>query len=351
MDISVIGAAGTMGRQIAISLVQERALPASARLQLVGRADGPSARQLPGLAADLSDAHAEVLPEIDVALSPEEMLGDILIFAAGRAVPPDPTRPADRAELARHNRRVFERYARALADHGHGEELVLIVTNPVELGVHIFSQHHPRERVVGMGAFLDTLRFRREIAADLGVRRQNVRGLVLGEHGARMVPCWSTVSAYGFDSPDGRRRIAALRGSDDPEVGEALATISRLVVDRGPAEAYRAAAAYGPALRTFIKPYITHFSGAKTPVSTAEIISRLVETIVSGKQMRAAAQLRLEGELLDIHGVTGVPVMLSNRGATPVADLELYDEEARAVRAAAEKVDGYIRGIMEGGGP
>ena len=95
MDISVVGAAGTMGRQIAISLVQERALPLSARLQLVGRADGPSARVLPGLAADLSDAHAEVLPEIDVALTPDEMLGDIIIFAAGQAVAPDPTRPAE----------------------------------------------------------------------------------------------------------------------------------------------------------------------------------------------------------------------------------------------------------------
>lgn len=345
MDISIIGAGGTIGRQIAISLVQERILPPTARLQLVGRRGGPSERVLPGLAADLSDACAEDLPEIDVALEPADVLGDILIVAAGDAGSLDPDRPTDRAVLARHNLAVFETYARALEAVGHGEEIVLIVTNPVELGVQVFARHHPRSRVIGMGAFLDTLRFRREIAHDLGIRRQNVQGLVLGEHGAAMVPCWSTVGAYGFDSAEGHERIAALRRPDDPTPLAALRQVSRVLANEGPAAAYRLVATYGAGLRTFVKPYVTHLSGAKTPVGSAEMISRLVETIVSGSMTLAAAQVALEGEFLDIHGVTGLPVVLSNRGIARIEAIDLWPEEAEAVRAAAEKVAAYLKEI------
>lgn len=342
MDVSVIGAGGTIGRQIAISLVEQRVLPSTARLQLVGRRGGRSSHLVHGLAADLSDAYAESLPEIDVALEPDDVLGDIVIVAAGRAASTDPREAVDRAHLARDNAEAFEAYARAIEKNGHGEEIILIVTNPVELGVHVFSRHHPRRRVIGMGAFLDTLRFRREIAAELGIRRQAVQGLVLGEHGLGLVPCFSTVSAYGFDSEEGRAKIARLERATDPEPAEALREIADVVRRFGPAHAYRHAARYGAGLRTLLKPYITHFSGAKTPVGTAEIIARLVETIVSGDQTLAAAQLLLEGEFLDIEGVTGAPAMLCNRGVSRIEPVELLAPEADRVRAAARKVSTYL---------
>lgn len=331
----MIGAAGAIGRQIAISLIADGAIPPTSRLQLVGRAEGRSAQVLPGFAADLRDAYAETLPELDVALRPEDVLADIIIVAAGTAVPTDSERVVDRAALARDNAAVFDRYARALARYGHGEELVLVVTNPVELGVHIFSQHHPRKRVLGMGAFLDTLRFRREVAEDLGVRRQRVHGLVLGEHGAHMVPCWSTVSAYGFDSPEGRARLASLQPSHEIEPLAAVAEVRARLQREGAREALRWVASLSPAMRVFVKPYVTHLSGAKTAVGTAEMISRLVETMQRGQQMLAAAQLRLEGEFLGITGVTGVPALLSNRGVERVETPALTDGEAERLRAAA----------------
>lgn len=335
VDVAIIGASGAIGRQTAISLVESGVLPPTSRLQLVGRQDGPSQHLLPGLAADLTDAFAETLPEIDVALDPQDVLADIVIVAAGAAIPTSEGTPRERGELAQDNAAVFERYARALRRTGHGEELVLVVTNPVELGVHIFSQHHPRNRVIGMGAFLDTLRFRREIAADLGIRRQRVHGLVLGEHGSHMVPCWSTVSAYGFDSEEGRTRLMALQSADEPSPSAAVAEVTDILRTQGPAAAYRRAASFGPTLRVYTKPYITHLSGAKTAIGTAEIICRLVETILGGQQLQAAAQLQLEGEFLGIHGVTGVPALLSNRGVERIEPVALTDAEADAVRSAA----------------
>lgn len=339
MDIAIIGAAGIIGRQITIALVQDRVLPPTSRLQLIGHRGGNGERVLHGFAADLADAYAEILPDIDVAFEPDDLVADIVIVASGAAISTDPTYLQPRSELGRSNIGMFRDYARALQKYGHGEEIVLVVSNPVELGVHVFAQHIPRNRVIGMGAYLDTMRFRQEIAADLGVRRQNVQGLVLGEHGTSMVPCWSTVSAYGFDSEEGRARLASLHrvGAFDVQ------TESKLVVEalnkEGPLAAYRLAAGFSPDTRVLVKPYITHLSGARTPVGSAEIIVRLVETLVDGGQALTAAQVAIEGEFLGIRGVTGAPVLISNHGVSVLDNIKLTDEEAERVRASARKFD------------
>jgi malate dehydrogenase len=336
MDISIIGAGGTIGRQIAIGLIQNRVLPPTSRLQLVERGDARSEWHLRGFATDLSDAFAERLPEIDLAFSPQDVLGDIIIVAAGATIPQDLTKIPDRSVLAQANLPLFEEYARCLDEHGHGEELVMVVSNPVELGVRVFTQRLPRERVIGMGAYLDTLRFRHEIAEELGVRRQGVEGLVLGEHGFGIVPCWSTVSAWGFDSAEGRRRLEALR-RPAPERREALAEVLQLMREQPPSAAYRRVQQFPADLRATIKPLVTHLSGARTPLGAAEMFVRLIEALTSGNQAVAAAQVEVQGEYLGIRGVTGVPVVLSMRGVERIEPIQLWAEEALAVKAAAER--------------
>ena len=320
MDISIVGAWGAIGRQIATSLIEGKIMPPSARLQLVGRRGGASEH---------------------------DPLGDIIIFAAGETLPTDAQLEFSRSDLAAANLPVFEHYAKVIAENGHGEELVLVVTNPIELGVEIFCRYLPRNRVIGMGAYLDTLRFRREIAWDLGIRRQNVQGLVLGEHGGNMVPCWSTVQAFGFDSPEGRQRLQSLRGDSPITLPDALHKTRTTFLKKGVVEAYRAVSEFPPDVRTFAKPYITHLSGAKTPLGTAEMITRLLETILAGNQTLAAAQVKLEGEFLGIRGVTGVPVVLSHRGLERVEPIQLWAEEANAVQAAAEKAANDLREVTQ----
>ena len=83
MDVAIIGAAGTIGRQIAISLVEQGIVPTTSRLQLVGRAGGQSEATLPGLAHDLLDAHGETAPDIDVCYCPEDVVGIYGLLPAG----------------------------------------------------------------------------------------------------------------------------------------------------------------------------------------------------------------------------------------------------------------------------
>lgn len=330
VDISVVGAGGVIGRQIAIALAGSRLLPARSRLQLVGRRGGASEQLLPGLAADLVDAYGEELPSIDLAFEPEEILGDIVIIAAGETVRPQGAR--NRGDLERANEAMVDAVAAAIASGGDGEELVLVLTNPVEAAVGWCCRHLPARRVIGLGAYLDTMRFRQEIAIDLGVRRQVVQGLALGEHGLRLVPCWSTVDVHGFAGPTGRERIAALHRPEDPSPTEAVAQLAARLTEDGARAAFTLVDGWGPALRAVVRPYVTQLCGARTPVGTAETVVRLLRTLLEGGRVMAAAQVRLDGEFLDLHGVTGAPVVLSLGGIEYALPYELSPDEREAIR-------------------
>lgn len=344
MDIAVVGAGGDIGRQIAARLVADRLLAATDRLQLVEAAGSRGERVARGLKSDLEDAFGETLPQVDVAASPEELAADLVIFAAGMTVPADPREVRERSELAAANAPVFRAYAEALGRLGAGTELVIIVSNPVELGVEIFARHLDRHRVIGMGSFLDTIRFRNEIARELSLRRQKVRGLVIGEHGAGMVPLWSTVSVQGVDPEMMRERLAALAAAGPVDIPAEVRALAELVAAGRIEAAYERARAAPVAARVVLRPYVTQFTGAKTPLGTAEVVSRLARTVLSGSDTIAACQLRLEGDYLGLTGTSGVPAVLSNAGARPFAPaLPAPDEEAR-FRASFAATQEFIAG-------
>lgn len=355
MDVSVIGASGDCGREIAIQLVAERLLSPTERLQLVGRRGGRSEKTLYGLRSDLSDAFAEIAPEIDVALHPEEVVGDIIVMAAGQAVPIDATAAPSRDTLALTNLPVFHTYARALEKYGHGNEVVIVVTNPVELGVEIFSRYLGRHRVIGIGAYSDSLRFRREIAADVGVRRQMVHAFVVGEHGEQMVPLWSSMRIYGMDMEEMLAISARLRGGRSvsdfhAEVQKAKLQTLAYLQQGLIREAFEHVDRLPPDLRVVLKPYLTHLSGAKTAVVTANVTVDLVRTLMDGREIVVAGQVRLDGEFYGIHTTIGAPIVVGHNGWSQVVPLQLWEDEARLLAQAASQVQRKIREWTRHGG-
>ncbi len=351
MDVSIIGASGDCGREIVAQLVVLGILAPTERLQLVGRATGRSRQMLYGLCSDLSDAYAEKAPIFDVALSPEEIVADVIVMTAGATVGGKVT---SRAELAAVNLPIFETYAKALATHGYGHEVVIIVTNPVELAVEVFSRYLGRHRVIGVGAYSDTLRFRREIAADLGVRRQLVQGFVVGEHGSGMLPLWSSVRIHGMTKDElraTRRRVQrGRRVQDFPlEVArEQQAVIQQLKSDDIPA-AYRYVDSLPPDLRVLLKPFVTQLSGAKTIVATANVTVDLVQNLLQGREMVISGQVKLEGEFYDIRTPLGVPIVVTPSGWSRVVNLQLWAEEAEMLQHIADRLDQQLKEALAGG--
>jgi malate dehydrogenase len=348
VDLAIVGANGDVGRHLAVQIVARQLLSPRSRLQLVGRHGGDSERTLHGLRADLYDAFAEITPEVDVALAPEEVTADLILFTAGLTAPTVPDKVVNRQDLARANRAVFESYAKALARHGQGEELVVVVTNPVELGVEVFARHLGPHRVLGMGAYQDTMRLRRQIALDLGLRRQRVHAYMLGEHGDAQVPILSRLWIYGYDEAEvalARQRLFG--GRRPPEFAASLAAerarLSQLLTAQGVQAAFRHAESLPPDQRAVLLPLIAHISGAKTAVSTATVTTDLTEQLLSGEQSVFPAQVRLAAVDWDgPAGVLGVPVVCGLRGWSRVTDLDMSAEERACLLDAAATIAGRL---------
>ncbi len=181
--ITIIGAAGDVGKQIINRLILQQILLPRDKLQLIEKTGQFSL--LKGLSLDFADAYASYLPNIEVISNPEEIDGDIIVMAAG--VPNTDIRQ-DRSDLAKFNKFIFERYAKNIRPNSHA--FVIVVSNPIELGVDIFghSDNFDRKKILGIGAFHDTLRFRREIAKNLDIPRSHVNAFVIGTHSRHMIP-------------------------------------------------------------------------------------------------------------------------------------------------------------------
>ena len=345
MDVAIIGASGDVGRQVVMLIVRDRLLPPSARLQLVGRPQ--SMWLLEGYASDLREAYAEVAPQIDVACSPDEIVADIIVMIAGVTPLMRDGRIMLRAELAEFNEPILRAHARAIARHGHGHEIVLVVTNPVELGVAVFAQElGDRHRVIGMGAYNDSLRFRAELAQDLHVPRQLVQGFILGEHGNNIVPLWSSVRVFGMERDELVERLASLRGNyplrDYHKELMRHAAPLRDHLQRGELrEAYAHVEQLTPEFRFVLRSWVTHFSGAKTICASARSTIEFLEALLSGSEQVLAGQMMLAGELEGLHGPMGVPLLVS-QGIRSVAPIPMTAEERDVLRLTSRRINASV---------
>lgn len=352
MDIAVIGACGDVGRQIAQQIVVERLLDRDQRLILVGNSQGASARSAYGLAADLNDAYAEICPIIDVVLDPAAIRADLIVAAAGYTPKPAlGSAPMNRDGLAEANAKIFQYYAKAIADNGNGHEIVVCIANPVELAVATFAMHLGRKRVVGMGAYLDSLRFRKEIAASLNIRRQHIHAFVGGEHGSMAVPLWSNVHVYGYskdelaEALEGTRNGVSLTNLWDT-IGQAQAELAALIGNGKVLEAYAVVETYPPDVRVVTRPFVTHYSGAKTVTGTARATMDFLRTITQGADVLVSGQIALEGEAYGIHGTIGVPFVVGNKGVDRVFELPIDAAERQllceSARLCSEKIAHFL---------
>lgn len=360
MDISVIGASGGCGREVVTRLVSDGVLGRRELLQLVG-GNPQSTRPcyLHGLRADLQDACAENIPELDVTDSADEIIGDVVVMAAGATFPTDARQVGSlksRDDLARANVALFEHFATAVARNRRGNPpMVVVLSNPVELGVQIFSAHLGRENVIGMGAFSDSQRFRWEIASQLGLARQRVHAAMVGEHGLGMVPLWSTVRIHGLRDNELAATIRRLRG------GLALtdfhirlrAEHARLIAammaspDVGPAEALTYIATLPPDLRVALKPFAVHYSQAKTISATANATVDLVKALCEGRAMEVCVQYQHEGEM-GIHGPIGNRVILEGTVRRVVPGDDLEEQELVQLRNCATQCSRKIGEWIDG---
>ncbi len=197
--------------------------------------------------------------------------------------------------------------------------IIVWVSNPLDIMTQLAQavSGFDSKRVLGMAGVLDSARFRTFIAWELGVSAQDVQTMVLGGHGDSMVPLprYTTFSGIPLTQLLKKDRIDALvqRTRDGgAEIVKHLKTGS---------------AYYAPA------------SGAV----------EMVEAIIRDEKRVIPSSAYLTGQygLRDVY--IGVPVKIGANGVEDILEVELTDDEKKALHVSAGVVAKNIAELKQWG--
>src|SRR5215469_15128720 len=133
--IAILGASGTVGTALAAHILRAKLLEPADQLLLVGRGVLATERKLLGIRTDLIDAFDDERVRIEVVSDVCEVEADIVVVAAGVTAS---YATQTRRDLGVANRGIFEHLAEQCILR-LAQALFIVVSNPVELAVKIFS--------------------------------------------------------------------------------------------------------------------------------------------------------------------------------------------------------------------
>ncbi|WP_193211690.1 malate dehydrogenase [Luteolibacter marinus] len=199
MKVTIIGP-GTVGMVLAYTLMLRRV---AREIVLVGR----NRTKAEGEALDLM--HAQAFLQVPVKIRAGEIAdaagSEVVVMCASV---PTPAGITDRNVLAAGNAALMKEILPQVAAVAPDCKLVM-VSNPVDpltwlaLGLTGF----PRERVMGTGTLVDSIRFRELLSEMLEIHPDDLRAYILGEHGEHQFPAMSVAQAGGEridDTPERR---------------------------------------------------------------------------------------------------------------------------------------------------
>ncbi len=235
---------------------------------------------------------------------------DVVVFTAGIARKPG----MDRMDLLKTNARIANTAAQEIARYAP-EAVVVVVTNPLDViaMVMLRGTGFSPNRVLGMAGVLDSTRFRYFIAEKLNVWPGDVKAMVLGGHGDSMVPLKRYTSVGGLP-------ITELL--DESSI-EQLVDRTR----KGGAE---------------IVGYLKTGSAYYAPAAS---VAKMVESIVKDEKRLIPAAAYLQGEYGYSDIFLGVPILLGENGVEKVVELELTEQEKKALDSSAEAVKAGVKSL------
>jgi malate dehydrogenase len=233
---------------------------------------------------------------------------DVCIVTAGVARKPGMSRD----DLIGINAKIVKTVAEAIKQHAPNA-FVIVVSNPLDAMVTLMKRltGFPKARVVGMAGVLDSARYRRFLAWELGVSVTSVQALVLGGHGDDMVPIRSHTTVNGIP-------VASLIAA------ERLDAIEKRVRQAG-AEVIN-----------LLKTGSAYYSPASSALLMAEAYLQDRKSVLP-----AAAYLEGEYGLRDLY--VGVPVQIGAGGVEKVLQIALTDGEKEALAVSAS----HVRELVE----
>lgn len=214
---------------------------------------------------------------------------EVVVLVAGAGRKPG----MSRLDLMNANARVVKLAVQEIVKYAPDCKL-MVVTNPVDIMTYVACKESgfARNRVFGMGNILDTMRFRSYIALELMVSREDIRALVIGEHGDSMVPLVDHASVSGIP-------ITELFSK------EQIDRIVNLTKTSG-ADVIK------------LKGATTHAPGV--------VIAVMVDAVLRGRNRVMSVSTYLNGEYGFSNVSVGVPVILGKNGVEKILELNLSSE-------------------------
>ena len=301
MKVTIIGP-GTVGMVLAYTLMLKRV---AREIVLVGRNEVKAQ----GEALDLTHAGAFLQVPVKVRAGKiEDAEGSEVVVICASV--PTPEGITDRNELAMGNAALMRELLPKIAEVAPDCKLVM-VSNPVDpltwLALELTG--FPRERVMGTGTLVDSIRFRELLSEMLQIHPDDLRAYVLGEHGEHQFPAMSVAQAGG-------EKI-----DDTPE--------RRALCER----------AKGFGVEVFRKK-------GNTCYAIGLAAAYLVESILMNERRTIPLSIRIDGYL----GVTGVclslPVVVGKNGIERYILPNLNEQEQAAFLTSAEAVRMVIENIQ-----
>ncbi|WP_085523124.1 malate dehydrogenase [Tuberibacillus sp. Marseille-P3662] len=228
---------------------------------------------------------------------------DIVVITAGIARKPGMSRD----DLVATNSKIMKQVTKQIVEHSP-DCTIVVLTNPVDAMTYsVFKESgFPKHRVIGQSGVLDTARFRTFVAEELNLSVEDITGFVLGGHGDDMVPLvrYSYAGGIPLEKLISKERLDAIVERTRKGGGEIVGLL-------GNGSAY-----YAPA---------------------ASLV-QMVEAILKDKRRVLPAIAYLEGEYGYSDLYLGVPVIVGGNGLEDIIELDLTDDEEKALSQSVESV-------------
>jgi malate dehydrogenase len=210
-----------------------------------------------------------------------------------------------RMDLVNQNAKTVRAIVKEVVKHAPDCKLMM-VTNPVDVMTYVACKESgfERNKVFGMGNILDTLRFRSYLAVELGVSREDIRALVIGEHGDSMVPLVNFASVSGIP-------VSTLLSKEQIDKVITLTKTSGAEVIK-----LKGSTIYAP----------------------AAVIAIMADAVLTGRNRVMSVSTYLDGEY-GLSGLSiGVPCVLGKNGVERILELKLDSVAMTAFKQSASAV-------------
>lgn len=255
----------------------------------------------------------------DISVSPgsykDTKDSDIVVITAGIG----PKSGESRLDIVNKNLKVFKSMVPEIIKYSPNA-ILLVVSNPVDILTYVTYKlsGFPKNRVLGSGTVLDTLRLKYAIEQKYNLEPKDIDTLIIGEHGDSQVALWSETTIHGISIDS---YFKAMNKEFQKE-------IKKEISDEVKKSGY----------------HIIHGKGY-TNFGVALAVSRIVRAIIFDENALLPVSSLYTGEygIDDIY--LGAPSMVGEIGVKKIFQIPIAKEELTQLETSANSLKSLIKGL------